>query len=59
MLFEWLGDAIAFNEALNRHRSGVEPTDRLLNTLEYSVRRSSRVEPIEAVTLGGLDERWG
>jgi hypothetical protein len=31
----------------------------VLKTVEYSVRRSSHVEPFKTVPLDVLDERWG
>jgi hypothetical protein len=37
----------------------VETLDGVLETVEYGVRRSSRVEPVETVPLDVLDERWG
>jgi hypothetical protein len=37
----------------------VEALDRVLKTVEYGVRRSSRVEPFETVPLDVLDERRG
>ena len=33
--------------------------DRVLKTIEYGVRRSSRVDPVETVPLDVLNERWG
>jgi len=37
----------------------VEALDGVLETVEYGVRRSSRVEPFETASLDVLDERWG
>jgi hypothetical protein len=37
----------------------VEALGRVLETVEYGVRKSSRIEPFETVPLDVLDERWG
>ena len=51
------GDTIPFDELLDRHRSSVETLGGVLETVEYGVRRSSRVELFETVPLDILDER--
>jgi len=53
-----LGDAIPFDEVLNWDRSSMEARDGILKTLEYRVRRASRVELFETVPLDLLDEWW-
>jgi hypothetical protein len=56
---QWLGDAISFDELLDRHCSSVESIDSVLKTTEDGVRRPGRVEPFETVPLDVLDERRG
>ena len=53
-----LGDAIPLDELLDPHHSSVEALDGVLETVEYGVRRSSRVEPFETASSDVLDERW-
>jgi hypothetical protein len=55
--FEWLGDAIPFDELLIGS-SSVESLDGVLETIKYCVWRLGRAEPFETVLLDGLDERW-
>jgi len=55
--FQWLGNAIPFDEFIDRHRSSVESLDGVLETVEYRVRRPGRIKPFETRLLDILDER--
>ncbi|ELZ33260.1 hypothetical protein C472_15167 [Halorubrum tebenquichense DSM 14210] len=57
--FEWLRDTIPLDKLFNRHRSSEMALDGVLKTVEYGVRRSSRVEPFETLLLDVFDERRG
>ena len=46
------------NELLDRHRSSVEAFHDVLKTIDDRVRRPSRIEPFETLSLNLLNKGW-